>query len=98
MTNRDLAVKAGINLLQFTAISQQTDWKGVDLPTMQRFLMACGLDFENPVAVKRARTYLRGKRKNGLSVPPRFTRFQNSPIWVSELEPLAKIFLSHVNQ
>lgn len=95
MTNAELSQRSGIPMFQVAAMSQQVNWSGIDLPTMKRFLDACGLDLEDSIELKRAQTYMRGKRRNGFEVPPRFSRHQNAPHWESELRPLAKILIKH---
>lgn len=94
LTGTEIAQRTGLSQMTVAAISQQTDWRGIDLPTMRLFLGACGLDFENAVALKRANNYLRGKIKKGVRVLPRLTYLQNSPSWESEFRPLAEIFFN----
>lgn len=98
LTNAEIAELSGLSVFQIAAISQQVNWTGIDLATMRRFLAACGLDLEDAKAVKRARTYLRGKVKNGMRIHPRFSDFQRSPQWETEFRPLAEIFLRHANR
>src|SRR6476469_11177605 len=89
LSNQDIAKLSNLSVFQVAHLSQQVNWTGVDVLTMRRYVTACGLDLENSAHVHRARTYLRGKTKRGVWVPPRFSDIQRSTIWASELQPLA---------
>lgn len=95
MTNVQIARETGLSVRQVMAISEQTDWRGIDLPTMQRFLEACGVDFEDARAMKRVNVYLRGKTKKGLRIPPPFDYLRASPDWPTIFKPLAERLLNH---
>lgn len=59
----NLTFEHGVRLSTFEveAISQQADWHGVDLPTMEAFIKACGFDFCDATQMHRIRAYIGSK-------------------------------------
>lgn len=76
----ELATLAQIPPITLQAISVQTDWSGIDLPTMQRYLKACGLDFENATQMKRLQGFL--------YTNPSFQYLRDSNEWTQTYLPL----------
>lgn len=93
--NAQIAQESGLSVLQVVALSEQTDWAGVDVPTMRRFTRACGVDFENPGSMKRITMYLRGHNRKGYHIAPKFEYLRTSPDWDSFYRPLAEKLIHH---
>jgi hypothetical protein len=90
LSNDELAERSGLPVYEVVAISQQLDWKGVDLPTMQRFIRACGVDFEDPTTYRRLVVYLKGyEKKGGLRIAPSFSHLRRHPDWEQFFKPLS---------
>lgn len=82
LTAAEIAQRSGLSVELINAISQQTSWHGIDLPTMQKYLVGCGLDFENRRQMKRANAY-RGR-------PITWRHLKRLPDWSSFWVPLIK--------
>lgn len=70
----------GLSVQLVAVLSCATSWRGIDLPTMQRFLIGCHLDFENARQMHRINQYL---RRN-----PNWKHLKTSPEWNSRWVPL----------
>lgn len=80
LTDTEIATASGLAPSQVFAIAQCTDWTGIDVPTMRRFLQACGVDFEDRKQMVRIDAYLRAR--------PSWQYLRTSPLWRSYFEPL----------
>ena len=98
VTNEALAVKLKLPVYQVVALSQQLDWSGIDLPTMRRFIEACGVDFEDPATYQRMVVYMRGKKVKGHRIAPPFSYLRSHQEWESFFKPLTLRFLAHARQ
>lgn len=67
-------------------VSTLSGWGPVDFATMQRFLIGCGLDFENRAQMKRVDQYRRTK--------PKWTYLRRSPDWKTLYEPLLRTYIT----
>lgn len=67
-------------------VSGLTSWDTVDLATMRRFLVGCGIDFENRAQMKRVDQYRRTK--------PKWTYLRRSPDWKTLYEPLLRTYIT----
>lgn len=72
--------ESGLSVQLVGVLSSATSWRGIDLPTMQRFLIGCHLDFENAQQMHRINQYL---RRN-----PNWKHLKTSPEWNSRWVPL----------
>ena len=86
LSDKEIADKSGLPIVTVLTISQSPTWDGIDLPTMQKFLVGCGVDFCNPNQMKRHDAYLRKR-------PVRFKYLKTSPNWTSFYEPLVMAWL-----
>jgi len=80
LTEEEISQASGLPVHEIFCIGQSTDWSGIDLPKMRRFLVACRIDFENFTQMKRVDSYLRMK--------PTWKYLRMSPIWKTFYEPL----------
>ncbi len=85
LETEELSIKSGLSATTIVAISSQTDWRGIDVPTARSFLLACGMDFASPDQMRRVRQRLRKplKTRNG-----RFKYLKLSPNYDSYFVPL----------
>lgn len=93
LTDRQIAQASGLSLYDVHFLSEKPDWEGVDLQMLRAFTSACGVSFDDPVAMKRVTVYLRGKKRGGRRVPPTFRYLRKSPEWKTVFRPLAKKWL-----
>ena len=83
MTDEEVAAGSGLLTPQLVAmLSSATSWHGIDLPTMQRFLIGCRMDFENAKQMHRIGEYL---RRN-----PSWKHLKASPEWNNRWAPLIR--------
>lgn len=97
LTSIELAQRTGLSEFEILTLSDQVDWRGVDIYTMRKFTEACGLDFTDRVAMKRVHTYLKGKTVAGQRVAPRFGYLRKSPLWQTLYEPLIRKLCARKN-
>ena len=89
LTDEEIAARVGLSAYQVGELSQQLDWTGVDLPTMRKFIDACGVNFEDPTVYRRMMVYLKGKKvRGGIKMAPRFYYLREHPDWKSVFRPL----------
>jgi hypothetical protein len=81
--------------MQVEAISQQTDWRGIDLPTARRFMVGCNCDLTDRETNKRIVAYLRSGSKKRVS---RFPYLRKSERWEAYYLPLVERFAQHLKQ
>lgn len=93
MSTDQISVATGLPAITVEAISQQLDWRGIDLPTMLSWLWVTGCNFDDPVVYKRMRVYLRGPKIKGLRIPAQFTYLRKSPNWASYYSPLLQRYV-----
>lgn len=94
LTDDELAYRSGLLLYDVHWLSQKTDWMGVDIYTLRSFTDACDLSFDDPAALKRAESYLNGKKRNGRRIPPNFRYLRKSPQWGTVFKPLIQRWTS----
>lgn len=82
LTTQDIAwhVPSMLTDYEINTISQCTDWDSVPFGKMHAFLVGCGMDFTDPVAMNRKKTYLRSAHKFGY--------LRKSPEFETILKPL----------
>ena len=97
LTNDQIGARMGLSSYQVAELSRQLDWRGVDIPTMRRFLEACGTNFENPRVYRRMMVYLWGKKLRGLKIPPPFSYLREHPDWEKVFKPLIVHLRSNVS-
>tara|TARA_R100000808_G_scaffold24814_1_gene58527 strand:- start:18426 stop:18782 length:357 start_codon:yes stop_codon:yes gene_type:complete len=59
LTSQEISDASGLSLVQVEALSQQTNWNGVDISVMRRFTRSCGTDFSNGKDMRRVSDYMR---------------------------------------
>ena len=89
----EIADRSGLSVMQVIAISNQTDWSGVDLPTARRFMLGCSTDLSNRSHCIRMHMYLRLQAKDPSK---RFMFLRKSGEWDSYYLPLLRRFYEHV--
>lgn len=97
LSTHELATRLGWTPAKVEAFSQSTSWRGIDVFDMLAFMAACQLDFSNHAQVKRVKTYLRGKKRNGSRVAPTYMYLRRSPLWQSYYLPLVKRWAESVS-
>lgn len=88
LTDAEISAASGLSVAQVFAISQCTDWSGIDLPTMRKFLVACEVDFESFTQMKRVDSYLASN--------PTWQALRKSPQWKPYFEPLMRRYIQSV--
>ena len=58
LTTEDIADRSGLPTSMVEGLSHATTWEGVDVYTVRDFTVACGVDFTNPLHMKRLAQYL----------------------------------------
>lgn len=84
LTSDEISKVSGLPAHQVDYISHLTDWAGVDLPTMRKFLVGCGVDFENFKQMDRVDAYLHSK--------PSWRYLRLSEQWGTFYQPLMRRF------
>jgi hypothetical protein len=59
-TSSDIASRMGTSEQHVDYLSMMEDWSSMDVDTMERFLKACGCDFEDTKVHNRMRTFIAG--------------------------------------
>jgi hypothetical protein len=95
LSAQELAQLTGLTPYQVELISWQLDWTAVDLPTMEKFVRACGVDFEDEATYRRMMNYLRGRKTGDKRRPMQLTFLRRSGQWQNLYEPLIKRYLDH---
>jgi hypothetical protein len=80
LTDEEIAERSGLTVSHVAMLSQRTDWVGVDVPTMRKFLVGCGCDFTKYKQHKRMDCYLKSK--------PTFRYLRISKQWETLYQPL----------
>lgn len=90
LTNREIAYHVGGMLSDYdvSSISQCTDWDSVPFGKMRAFLVGCGMDFTDPVAMNRKKVYLKREHK--------FIYLRKSPEFETILKPLIARYRDHI--
>lgn len=88
----EIAERSGLSVMQVEAISVQTDWRGIDLPTARAFMVGCDCDLGDRRTYRRMRMSLRYRPKTA----PRFPYLRRSPKWESYYLPLLDRFTAHL--
>ena len=58
LSTGEIASLSGLPSSMVEGLSHSTTWKGVDVYTVRDFTVACGVDFTNPLHMKRLSQYL----------------------------------------
>ena len=90
LTDHEIALRGGLQPFQVQSISWNTDWHGIDLPTMQRFLVGCGIDFCNRRQMNRVDTYCRRQITLARLNRPNWCYLRRSPLWKTLYAPMMK--------
>lgn len=93
LSNHEIATRSGLSHYQVEAISRQTDWRGVDLPTARAFMVACNTDLSNREHCRRIWMYLKTQPRNPSK---RFGYLRRSPDWGGYYLPLIEVFAKHL--
>jgi len=88
LTHEQICVSAKMTWLEVILVSEQTDWRRIDLPSMAAFTKACGVDFTDRMSMNRQVCYLRGKLFNGKRQSPKFKYLLLAPNCQSYFKPL----------
>lgn len=86
LTDSQIALVSGLSNDEVFLMSHKTTWDGIDIPTMKRFLMGCGVDFCNRRQVGRVKQYLRSLSSTRRRTNWKYLR--TSPEWKRRYEPL----------
>lgn len=76
----EIAEEAGLPPAQVWTLMQQTDWRGVDIPTAEAYLKACDCDFTQRETWHRHWSYA--------TQNPRWAHVTRAPNFQTELQPL----------
>lgn len=90
LTDLEIAQRSGLTPHQVLVISQNTTWTGVDLPTMQKFLKGCNLDFCDRRQMKRVTVYIREQVRLTSLNRSNYRYLRRSPDWKNFYEPLMR--------
>lgn len=88
LTHEQIAVLAKLTWIEVVLISEQIDWRRIDLPSVEAFTKACGVDFTDRRSMNRQSCYLRAKIINGRNQSPRFKYLLMAPNFNSYFKPL----------
>ena len=58
LSTDEIAESSGLSYSLVEGLSHSTTWSGVDVYTVRDFTVACGVDFTNPLHMKRLAQYL----------------------------------------
>jgi hypothetical protein len=89
----EIASRSGLSESTVEAIGQQTDWRGVDIPTARAFMTGVGIDLSDRSDCRRIRVYLKSAPKTPAN---RFPYLKRSEKWESYFLPLLKKFVNHL--
>lgn len=93
LTTQEIARRSGLSASQVDAISWQTDWRGVDLPTVRAFMTGVGIDLTVREDVRRIRMYIRTSTRDPSK---RFPYLRRSADWQGLYLPmLTKLLKEH---
>lgn len=85
LDDQEIMRRGSLTHTEVKLISVQTDWRGVDLPTMRKFLTGCGIDFCCRRDMNRIKTYIGSE--------PNWLYLRKSPHWLSYYDRLLKVYL-----
>ena len=88
ITTIEIADRSGLSPARVDAISQCTDWRGIDILEMSAFTKACECDLFSRRDMKRIQNYLQGAKTNGHRSPPSFAYLKKDPDWLPYYRPL----------
>ena len=89
LSDQEIASRSGLLVDQVRSLSWTKTWDNVAAPTMVSFSRACGLDFDNPSAMRRHILWL--KRNAGRwEIGGHYLR--RDPEWASKWKPLIDNF------
>lgn len=93
LTTEQIAERSGLSPVQVEAISRQTDWRGIDLPTARSFMLGCNTDLSDRKHCRRIWMYLKSQPR----VPSRrFSYLRRSSNWKTYYLPLLEVFVNHL--
>lgn len=98
LSETEIAEASGLQPWQVSALSMNTTWAGVDLPTMQKFLKGCRMDFCDSAQMKRAYAYSRYQVKLGRMNRTTFRHLRRSKAWFSLYHPMYVRYLTSLNE
>lgn len=85
LTTLEIADRSGLSTSQVEAISWQTDWRGIDLPTVRAYMTGVGIDLASREDVRRIRMYLKTSTRD----PNRkFPYLRRNPQWKTTYLPM----------
>jgi hypothetical protein len=88
LSTLEIATRSGLTPHQVEALSWSTNWRGVDLDTMRRFLTGCGVNFCSRKDMKRVTEYIRVQVKLAKMNRSNYRYLRRSPDWKSLYEPM----------
>ena len=88
LTTDQIAGRSGLPVERIRLIQQQTDWRGVDLLEMKKFLTGCDRDFTEYATWKRIRNYISNPGAT-------FKYLRRSPEFDQVLSPLSDAWTRH---
>jgi hypothetical protein len=92
LTTLEIAERSGLSPAQIEAISWQTDWRGIDLPTIRAYMAGVGIDLMSRSDVRRIRMYLRTSTRD----PNRkFPYLRRSDLWKTTYLPMLNKLAAH---
>lgn len=86
LTTAEISAASGLTEVGVFTVSNQTDWKGIDIYTMRRFTEACGVDITSRSEMTRVESYLRKR--------PNWRYLRRDPQWHTYFQPLIKLWLA----
>jgi len=87
LTTDEIARDSGLTPAVVEGLSRSTTWKGVDIYTVRDFTVACGVDFTNPLHMKRLSQYLHSRGA--------FHYLRKNKQWDTYYRSLVAIWRSH---
>jgi len=92
-TTSELSARSGLPPVTIEAISHQTDWTGIDVPTAHAFMRACNTDLADRNHCRRIYMYLKTQPRTPLK---RFSYLRRSPQWKPYYLPLIERYVEYL--
>lgn len=87
MTDVELADASGLSTSEVRSLSWKTSWDDVPVDTLQRFSLACGVDFTSRDSMRAHRSYIKNS--------PNFRYLRKHPDWNAVFRPLVAAYLGY---
>lgn len=92
MSNREIAIGAGMPLPRVVQIAGQVTWGGVTIDECERFLAGCNFDPLDFRDRNRKSAYTRTCQSN----KTKFRFLKAHPAWATEMKPLISLLRAHL--